>query len=112
MSKPLSKILLEKEDDSVDHTSVRELRVFADNDSHLYHSSKVPIEKNLLKKHAKGVYNHEKAIKLWGYHADRAAQAYHKEFGTKDQHWSKMFPKAVRNAAAKEWADDHRDEHH
>lgn len=83
--------------------AAHELMLHADNDSHLYHSSKVPIMKNLLKKKAKGTYDSGLATKLWGYHADRAAQSYHKQFGTKDQPWHQMFSKSDRHQAASHW---------
>jgi hypothetical protein len=54
----------------------------------------------------KGIYNHSKARALWGHHADRAAQIYHQEFGSKDQPWHEMFPQSARNHAAKAWADE------
>jgi hypothetical protein len=86
----------------------RELTLFADNDANLHRQSHEPIMKNLALKHKKGKYDHEKAKKLWGYHADRAAQAYHKQFGSKDQPWHKMFSTADRKEAAAHWADHHR----
>ena len=49
----------------------------------LHHGSHMPIIKNLKKKVKKGVYDSEKAKVLWGHHADRAAQSYHKEYGDK-----------------------------
>lgn len=105
MAKPLRKITALKEGFD-DKGMAHELRLYADNTSHLYNSSKVPIMKNLEKKKAKGVYNHDKAIKLWGYHADRAAHAYHKELGDKSIPWHKAWPTHIRKMAAKAWADD------
>lgn len=87
-----------------------ELHLHGDNTSHLYHSSQVPVMKNLEKKFKKGIYDHEKAKILWGYHADRVAQDYHKEYGSKDQPWHKMFSTKHRKEAAAKWADEHRDE--
>jgi hypothetical protein len=87
----------------------KELVLHADNTGSLYRQSKVPVMSNLNKKFAKGVYNHEKAAKLWGYHADRAAHSYAKEHGTPDTPWHKMFPTSVRREAAKHWADTHHD---
>lgn len=85
----------------------KELVLHGDNNSHLYHSSTVPIRKNLNKKIKKGVYDHEKAKKLWGYHADRAAQSYTKEHGHAGQKWHELFAPKHRKAAAKHWADEH-----
>ena len=82
----------------------RELTLHADNDSQLHRSSHQPIIKNLQRKHAKGAYDHDKATKLWGYHANRAAKSYEKQHGGK-------FSVADRKAAASHFADSARDEH-
>ena len=92
-----------------ENENARELVLYADNDEHLYRTSHQPIVKNLQRKKAKGIYDHEKATKLWGYHADRAAQKYHKEFGSGGK-WHHMFSKADRMKAAKQFADQGRDE--
>lgn len=84
-------------------TTSRELRVFADNSADLHRQSHVPIMNNLAKKSDKGVYDPTKAAKLWGYHADRAAQAYTKQFGSAGDKWHQMFPPAVRREAAANW---------
>jgi len=89
--------------------AAKELVLHADNDSHLYHSSHQPIMNNLAKKHSKGVYNSEKAKKLWGYHADRAAQSYAKHHGDGTP-WHKMFSPADRKAAASHWEEHHRED--
>jgi hypothetical protein len=88
----------------------KELVLHADNESHLHHSSEMPIKRNLSAKFRKGKYDHEKAPKLWAYHADRAAQSYSKQHGTPDQPWHKMFSPGVRKEAAKHWADRHHDD--
>lgn len=86
----------------------RELRLFADNNADLHRQSEVPVLNNLEKKSAKGIYDSTQATKLWGYHADRAAQAYAKEHGTPDQPWHQMFSPAVRREAAAHWERDNR----
>jgi nuclear transport factor 2 (NTF2) superfamily protein len=78
----------------------RELVLHGQNDEHLVRSSHEPIMKNLAKKMAKNKYDEEKARKLWGYHADRSAQSYHKQFGDSSQPWHKMFPTEHRKQAA------------
>jgi len=88
----------------------RELRLFADNDANLNRQSTQPIRDNLGKKMDKGVYDPTLATKLWGYHADRAAQSYAKQFGSADQPWHKMFTPAVRKEAAAHWEADERDD--
>jgi hypothetical protein len=87
------------EDVGVDHDMVRDLVLYADNDGDLYRQSTAPVQKNLSKKWVKGTYNHDLAIKLWKYHADRAAKKYAQEFG------GGVASPAVRKAAAKEFAD-------
>lgn len=89
--------------------NVRELMLHADNDRQLHKSSHVPIIKNLSKKVGKGTYDHSKAEKLWGYHANRAAQSYHKAHSSKDTSWHKMFSPADRKEAARRWANEHKD---
>lgn len=91
-------------------TDSRELRLFADNDADLNRQSTQPIRDNLGKKMDKGVYDPQQAQKLWGYHADRAAQAYSKQFGSRDTPWHQMFPPAVRKEAAQHWEVDERDD--
>ena len=90
--------------------AARELVLHADNDGQLYRSSHIPIIKNLGKKKAKGIYDHDKATKLWGYHANRAAQSYHKAHGTPGTKWHHMFSPDDRRKAAKQFADQGRDE--
>lgn len=85
----------------------RDLRLFADNDADLHRQSEVPVLNNLEKKSAKGIYDPTKAAKLWGYHADRAAQTYAKQMGG-GQPWHQMFPPAVRREAASAWERAHR----
>lgn len=81
----------------------RELRLFADNDRDLNRQSTQPIRDNLGKKMDKGSYDPAKAEKLWGYHADRAAKAYHTQFGSPGQAWHQAFPPSVRREAASHW---------
>lgn len=83
------------------------LVMHADNDRHLHNTSHAPIVKNLEKKMKKGVYDHEKAKKLWGYHADRAAQSWTKEHGHVGTKWHEHFPMKVRKEAAGHFADQH-----
>jgi len=92
-----------------EHGAAHELSLYADNDSQLYHTSHKPIIKNLQRKIAKGVYNHEKAKTLWGYHADRAAHKYAKEHGDGTP-WHKMFSPSDRKKAAGHFADRAKEE--
>jgi hypothetical protein len=90
--------------------NVRELTLYADNDANLYRQSRQPIEANLERKLANGSYDHGLAAKLWGYHADKAAQAYHQQFGSRDTKWHEMFSPSDRRAAASHWAEAFRSE--
>ena len=85
----------------------RELRLFADNDADLHRQSLQPIRDNLGKKMDKGVYDPQKAQTLWGYHADRAAQSYGKQFGGNGK---QIFSPSVRREAATHWEADERDD--
>lgn len=88
----------------------RELRLFADNDSNLYRQSTTPVMQNLQKKYDADTYDPDKAKTLYGYHADRAAQAYAKEFGGPGQKWHQMFSPEVRREAAAHWESENRSE--
>lgn len=90
-------------------TEARDLLLFCENDGDLYRQQVQPIQKNLEKKMAKGVYNHEKAKKLWGHLADNCAKKYVKEFGGGS--WHKLFSTADRRHVAAAFADDFRDNH-
>jgi hypothetical protein len=90
--------------EDVNDDEVRELTLYADNDGDLYRQSAVPIMRNLTRKYRKGVYDPELAVKLWKYHADRAAKKYGKEHGNDDGF--KIFSPAVRMAAAREFAEN------
>lgn len=91
--------------------AARELVLHADNDEQLYRSSHQPIIKNLQRKKEKGIYDHDKATKLWGYHADRAAKSYHKAHGGGGGlPWHQMFTPDDRRIAAKHFAAQGRSE--
>jgi len=86
----------------------RELVLYAENDRELYTQSAVPIMKNLTRRFKKGTYDPALAVKLWKYHADRAAKKYGKDHGNNDG--LKMFSPADRREAAKYfeeyWTDE------
>jgi hypothetical protein len=103
------KIKIEAEDMTKDSALIamsdeaHELVLYAENDSQLYSQSAVPIMKNLTRKHKKGTYDPALAVKLWKYHADRAAKKYGKEHGNDDGF--KLFSPAVRMEAAKHFEE-------
>ena len=65
----------------VDPEAVRELVLVITNDGDLYRERTTPMIENLKKKVAKGVYDREKAVKLWQYLADEGVRRYGKEYG-------------------------------
>lgn len=96
---------------------VHELYLYCENDEPLYRQQRQPIEKNLTKKLEKGIYDHEKAKKLWGYFATNCAKKYAKDVGSDfltdrtGVPWNKMFSMADRRALATKFADHFRTEH-
>jgi hypothetical protein len=84
----------------------RELALYAVNEGDLYRGQTQAILANLRRKIAKGVYDAEKAIVLWGYLADAAAKKYRAEFGP----MIGGFNKATRIAAAREIAEHYAEE--
>jgi len=85
--------------------AVREIQLYADNNSQLYFSRKLPILKNLQKKYKKGTFDVNKASKLWRYYIDDAMQRYHKEFGNRGK-WYDMINTTDRQLLANEYAED------
>lgn len=102
-------VVLNEEEHQSDEHKAHDLVLHADNDYQLHRSSEVPIKKNLEKKHKKGIYDREKAKKLWGYHADRAAQSLHKATGEGGK-WHHHYPPHVRRLAAAHWEEHHHSE--
>jgi hypothetical protein len=87
-----------------------ELKMYADNHGELHRYSHAPTMDHLAQDMKNGEYSHSKARIMWGNHADRAAQLYHKEFGDKHQKWHEMFPASARKHVAKQWADEAHEE--
>jgi hypothetical protein len=90
----------------VDQRALHELDLYAENESGLY-PQKQAIIANLQKKKAKGVYDPEKAAKLWAYWVDRAAKQYKEEFKGSDFQWT--FGRSTKNALAAELAKRYED---
>ena len=88
-----------------DSDAVNELDLFIMNDEDLYRRRFMPIITNIKRKIKRGVYDHEKVIKLWMYLIDDAARKYVQEFGTPDQDVKDMFPKETRLQVAQVIAD-------
>jgi|TARA_R110001606_G_scaffold396432_1_gene570536 hypothetical protein len=88
------------EDDKEMSDEARELELWAENDGPIYKTSATPIMRNLSKKFKNGTYDPELGVKLWKYHADRAAKGYSQEYSSGDD-WKTMFTPAVRMEVAK-----------
>ena len=88
-----------------DSDAVNELDLFIMNDEELYRQRFMPIITNIKRKIKRGIYDHEKIIKLWMYLIDDAARKYVQEFGTPDQDVKDMFPKETRLKVAQVMAD-------
>lgn len=70
-----------RRDTTIDKEAVRELVLYITNDGDLYRQRVTPMIENLKRKVKKGVYDREKAVKLWQYLADEGVKKYGKEFG-------------------------------
>jgi hypothetical protein len=84
-----------------DHTDAHELTLFATNDGDLYRARIQPIVTNLARKIVLRTYDADKALTLWRYAADDAAQRYTRAHGTPGPHGSYgSFDVATRKACA------------
>ena len=82
--------------EGIDSDAVNELDTFIMNNEELYRRRFMPIISNIKRKIAKGIYDHEKAQKLWMYLIDDAAKMYVKEYGSQQDDVKDMFPKETR----------------
>jgi hypothetical protein len=97
--------------EAMDEMSIeaRELLLYIENDGDLYRQRIVPIQKNLKRKMDKGIYEPEKAIKLWMYLVQDGAKKYQKEFGN-SKRFGSMFSKQDKEQVAKELAEQYEQE--
>src|SRR5688572_659731 len=93
-----------------DPDAAREIELYADNNNQLYFSRRLPILKNLAKKYRKGIYDTEKAAILWRYYIEDAMQRYHREFGSRGDHWTDRLKVPDRQLLAMEYAKQLKDE--
>lgn len=87
----------------LDTHAAKELELFVENDADLYRQQYTPINKNLITKMARGVYNHAGAVKLFGYLMESGAKKYAKQFSVGSD-WHQIFSPATRKAAAEVFA--------
>jgi len=88
----------------LDRDAARELELFTENDANLYRQQYTPILKNLATKKARGVYDHDKAVKLFMYLMESGARKYAREYGGPGAVWHEMFNVPTRRAAAEVFA--------
>jgi hypothetical protein len=94
-----------------DQIAARELALFTENDVDLYTRQARYIIVNLARKKKRGVYDAKKAVKLWMYLADAAAQKYTKMFDAPTYGSSYgIFTPATRRLAAIDLADSYAEE--
>ena len=91
----------------MDMHAVNELRLFIENDRDLYRQQFMPIIENIKRKLSRGIYDPEKAPKLWLYLVDNGAKKYTNLFYSKGCRWFHMFPIEVRKKVANEMALDY-----
>ena len=87
--------------ENIDSDAVNELDTYIMNSEELYRRRFMPIISNIKRKLAKGIYDHDKAQKLWMYLIDDAAKEYVKEYGSQQDDVKDMFPKETRMQVAK-----------
>jgi uridine kinase len=88
-----------------DSDAVNELDLYIMNNEELYRRRFMPIIENIKRKIKRGIYDHEKVIKMWMYLVDDAAREYVKEFGDPTEDVKDMFPKETRLKVAQIIAD-------
>ena len=88
-----------------DSDAVNELDLFIMNDEDLYRRRFMPIITNIRRKMKRGVYDHEKVIKLWMYLVDDAARKYVQQDPKSGMDVKDMFPKETRLKVAQVIAD-------
>jgi len=83
---------------------VRELQLYVENDSRVYHSRLIPIYKNFQRKKANGTYEHELAVKGMMYAVNDSNKNYKNDFGY-------SFTVSVRQAVARNMVNFFEDEY-
>ena len=91
--------------EAIDSDAVNELDSYINNNEDLYRRRFMPIISNIRRKMKRGLYDHEKVIKLWMYLVDDAAKAYVDEHGSIDQDVKDVFPKETRQQVARVISD-------
>ena len=82
--------------EEIDSNATNELDSYIMNNEQLYRRRFMPIIANIKRKLKRGIYDHDKAQKLWMYLIDDGAKEYVKEFGSTQDDVATMFPKETR----------------
>ena len=88
-----------------DSDAVNELDLFIMNDEDLYRRRFMPIITNIKRKMKRGIYDHEKVIKLWMYLINDAAVKYVQQNPESGMDVKDVFPKETRLKVAQVIAD-------
>lgn len=100
-----------KMNENVDEEAAKELVLFIENDGDLSRRHVVPMIENLAKKKVRGVFDNEKAVKLFEYLTEAGAKKYNVEHGHgKPTPVNAIFDKQTRRAAASELLDRYMEE--
>lgn len=91
---------------ALDEDALTELRLYMENESSL-HNQFMSIIKNIQRKMKSGRYDPTLAPKLWMYWVDEGAKRYLKEFAGPGAKMQDVFPKPLREALAKEFAQQY-----
>lgn len=82
-----------------DEHAATELKLFAENDSQLYHQRYLPVVRNLQQHRERGNYDHEQAVKGMRHFVDAAAKKYDRQYGSGN--WADVFSVPTREAVAR-----------
>ena len=86
--------------ETIDEVAVKELELWVDNDPESYKLKKA-VHGVLDRKHARGVYDSEKAVKAFYNVAEYAAKSYAKTFNDSATAWFVTFTTTTRREVAK-----------
>lgn len=91
-------------EEDANEEEARELLYYIKNDQNLYNQTFIPIVKNMMKKRAKGIFDHEKAVKGFMHLVDEGWHRYRKEYDMEDIGGG--FNIATRRAVARKLVDE------
>lgn len=89
----------------MDKAAADQLKLYIDNDGDLHRQQTTSILKNLMTRRARGEYDVDKAVVLWGYLVESGAKKYAKEHSPTVP-WHVLFPVPLRREVARALARD------